>query len=49
MVIRCRARAYYALVEMQKKERRSIAEIVSALILEAAAQSGVDVTKLKEL
>jgi len=49
MVIRCRARAYYALVEMQKKERRSIAEIVTNLILAAAVEAGVDVTKLKEL
>ena len=49
MVIRCRAKAFYALQEMQKQQRRSIAEIVSALILEAAVEAGVDITKLKEL
>ena len=49
MQIRCRNKAYYALLELQKKERRTLLEVVSTIILEAAEKSGVDIAKLKEL
>ena len=36
MQIRCYAKSYYALVELQKIERRTLVEIISTIILEAA-------------